>query len=916
MAKAQAEAGSIRPNELGIPAIRNYSPEEYGENPMNWGIVSDHRGIIYIANLNGVLEFDGVSWRAIKTPKESWVLSIAVNSEGTVFAGAFGDFGYLAPDSLGNSQFISLVEHLDPADREFTEVWRIHCTGRGTFFRTRSKLYFWANNEFKILRTESSFSLSSVVNDTLYIEEYGKGIMKTAGDSLIRIPGSERLSPLGLVATVPYDSHHKLFCSNQKGLLLFNGKTISPFTSPVNAFIRENGLSSAVALPGNKFAIGTYRRGACIIDKTGTVLQVLDISSGLRNEDIKQLYCDSQGMLWMALNSGIARVQAHDPATFFTERQGLKGNVVSIARHKGILYAATSQSIYYLDTDLSNRNAAAKKSGMYTPVFKPVNGNKSQGFWLLPVGETLLATTGGGSGIYQIEGTQAHPVNPASTEREGAYVLHRSKIDKNIIYAGLKNGMEVLKLTGQRWVSTGRVDGIHEEIRTIVEGKDGVLWLGTVFQGVLRVRLTTQNSNGWQAEVERFNRAHGLPDGPANISRINGNIVFATRKGHRRFDAAQKRFYPDSTITPELADTTLIAAWVEEDQFGQVFVWPVNEDGKSELWLASPQRDTGYLVDKQRFRAITSFGGFHTTFTDYDSVIWVGSNNGLVRYDPRVSKQFTAGYLTQIRRVATIKGDSLIFGGASFPEQAPPAFPYKNRALRFEYSLPFFEEVSQNRYQYFLDGFDDNWSGWTGETKKDYTNMPPGEYQFKVRAKNVYRQLSAEAAYSFSILPPWYRSIWMMLLYVLFSGAAIYGLVKFRVRKLEQKSQELETLVAERTVKIVEQRNQLKAQSEKLQEMDALKSRFFANISHEFRTPLTLILGLVRKFKENREILPALQDYDIIHRNANRLLQLINQLLVIQYVTSKKYHQVNLFCHLVLEVLFLLIIIMKVILNL
>ncbi|NIR46982.1 MAG: PAS domain S-box protein [Phycisphaerae bacterium] len=823
--------GSVLPNELGTPYIQNYSPEEYGENPMNWGMVQDNRGIIYVANLNGILEFDGVSWRVIKTPKETWVLSVAVDSTGTVFAGSFGDFGYLAPDSVGNLQFVSLLEKVEPGDRDFAEIWRTHCTSEGTYFRTRDKLFLWSNNQLKVLGSKSSLSLSSVVNDTVYVEERDKGLMKTVGDSLVLIPDSERLNPMGFVAMTPYDHYRKLVFTT-KGLFLFDGKTFSSFASPVNAFIRENILSSAVALPGGKFAIGTYRGGACIIDKTGRVLQVLNISSGLRNEDVKNLYCDPQGTLWMALNSGIARVQAHDPATFFSERQGLKGNVVSVTRHRGILYAATSQSVYYLESDLSILNTSPEKSGIHIPAFKSVEGISNQGFWLLSVRQWLLAATA--DGVYQIDGTRARLVNSG---RESSFVLHQSKRDTNVVYVGLKNGMEVLKLENQRWTSTGRVKGIGEEIRTIVEEKDGGLWLGTIFQGVLHVRLTSHDSKGWNADVDRFNRSHGLPDGPANISRINGSVVFATKKGHRRFTEGDQYFDPDSTIAAELADTTLSAAWVEEDRFGQVFVWPVNEEGKSEPWMAIPQRSGGYLIDKKRFRSIMNLGLIHTTYTDNDSIIWIGCSNGLVRYDSRITKHFSIDYPTQIRRVATVSGDSLIFGGISSPKPMPQVLPYRNRALRFEYTVPHFEEVSENRYQYFLGGFDEDWSDWTRETQKDYTNLPAGQYIFRVRAKNIYGNLSREDHFRFEILAPWYQSWWAYAGYFVLFLAVVYVIDRVQrsrlvKRELEKAKLREAEIISQKNLELNEKNKELQFVLQKLQSaQDSLidsESRFRA----------------------------------------------------------------------------------------
>lgn len=809
---AEAQEKVISPvwNETGIPKIENYGPDEYGENPMNWGIVRDNRGVIYAANLNGILEFDGVSWRIIKTPKGGWVLSIAKDSAGTVYAGSFGDFGYLAPDSLGQMQFVSLLEYVEPGDRDFTEVWRIHCTKAGTFFRSGNKLFLWSNHKIKVLRSKSSLPLSSAVNDTLYFEERGAGLMMTAGDSLVLIPDSKRLDPIHFSAMLPYDRSRKLVCTTN-GLLLFDGSVFSPFESPANAFLRENFLSSAAALPGGKFAIGTYRGGACIIDRMGRVLQILNQSSGLRNEDVKNLYCDPQGTLWMSLNSGIAQVRAHDPISFFTERRGLKGNVVSVVRHNGIIYAATSQAIFYLDSGNTNDGSIAVESQIHLPVFKPVKGIANQGFWLLSAGKWLLAATTA-DGVYQIDGDTAQRID---SDRESATVLCRSIRDTNMVYAGLKTGVEVLQLQNQKWVNTGHVKGVHEEPRTIVEDANGTVWLGTIFQGALKVNLTSHDAEGWNAEVERFGRAHGLPDGPINISKINGNVVFATNKGHHRFDKTKKYFYPDSTISVELADTTRSAAWVEEDRFGQIFVWPTNPDGKSELWMAKPGSDGRYSIDRNRFRALTNFGLFHTTYTDRDSVIWIGCSAGLVRYDPRIPQNVTMDYPALIRRVATVRTDSLIFAGFSSARLVRPVLPHISNALRFEYAAPFFQNISDNRYQYLLEGFDADWSNWTRETQKDYTNLPHGTYSFKVRARNTYGRLSPETGFSFEILAPWYLKWWAYAGYFALFVAGIYAAGRvLRARLIKREAEK----AALREAEIFSQKNkELQDKNDQLQ---------------------------------------------------------------------------------------------------
>jgi len=758
-------------NELGIPAIVNYSPDDYQANPMNWGAVRDHRGILYVANLNGILEFDGVSWRLINMPRGAWVLSLDKDSSGTIYAGLFGDFGYLAPDRKGQMQFVSLLSAVPAEARDFNEIWRTHCTKQGTYFRSKDKIFLWSDKKIKVFHAASFFSLSSVIADTLYVEDRATGMMRISADSLALIPESRRLRPLHFVAMLPYDGLRKLLCTS-KGLFLFDGTRFSEFDTPANQFLQQNTLSSAVSLPGGIFVIATYQAGACVFDRQGNIRYILNKSSGLRNEDIKNMYVDTRGALWLCLNSGLTYIGLQEPYTYFTERQGLEGNVVSVIRHQNRIYAATSQSIYYLDN--VNPQEQSNLSPLFSaqPLFKPVSGTPGQGFWLLSSGQWLLAATSG-KGVCRIinDRTVQIDAEPAAA----AFVLHRSERDSTIVYAGLRDGLEILKFKGKRWQPVGRITGIGEEIRTITEDIDGSLWLGTVFQGVLNVRLSPRDRDGWKGRIRRFDQRHGLPDGPVNVKKIDGRVIFATHQGHRRFDHTKAAFYPDSSISYDLADTSRSAAWIEQDRFGKIFVWPLNAMGKPELWTAEQTAGSWYRIEKERYRALTNFGLFHTTFTDADSVTWIGCSSGLIRFDPRIKQDLSEYFPTLLRQVSTVPGDSIIFAGLTNKTAARKILPYQNNALRFSYALPFLEDISGIRYQYILEGFDKNWSGWTAETRKDYTNLQHGNYEFKVRAKNLYGKLSREAVYRFEIQAPWYFRNWAFFAYFLTLLAGVYS---------------------------------------------------------------------------------------------------------------------------------------------
>ena len=295
------------------------------------------------------------------------------------------------------------------------------------------------------------------------------------------------------------------------------------------------------------------------------------------------------------------------------------------------------------------------------------------------------------------------------------------------------------------------------------------------------------------------------------------SIVFATHKGHLRYDNNEAYFYPDSSITSKLADTTLSAAWIEQNQFNQILVWPVNDKGMPEFWMGETSKNGHVTFERDQFRSLMKYGIYHTTYTDPDRVIWIGCSTGLVRYDPDIKYTLDIEYPAQIRRIATIPSDSTIFRGNEPISSANLVLEYDENSIRFEYSVPYFKEKSETKYQYFLDGYDSDWSNWTKEIKKDYTNLADGEYSFKVRAKNIFNRISPLAEYRFRIKAPWYWSWWAYAGYVILTMIGISILtrgMRSHLIKREQKRAEL------REAEIISKKNkELQQKNEQLEDI-------------------------------------------------------------------------------------------------
>jgi PAS domain S-box-containing protein len=755
----------------GTPSAQHYSPDVYGEHSQNWDIIQDDRGILYFANGHGILVFDGISWHLIETPKSTRVRSFSKGEDGMIYVGGSGDFGYLAPDSSGSLKFVSLLNEVPPSDRNFTEVWRTHATGQGIYFQTFNKLFRWNNRQLRIWRSDSEFFLSTVINDTLYLEHRHLGLMKLAGDSLQILPGSRPFVPLRMVTSVALTAEKSILCTGRQGLLLFENGALKPYPTACDNFLQENILSCGLLLQDSTIALGTYRGGLAIIDRNGQWINLLNAETGIGQDDIKNLYIDRSGILWLALNYGISQVNISSPFRFFTRNHGIDGLTSAIIRHKEVLYAAGSQGVFYLQP--ADRNNPR-------PHFIRLPGIESEAFSFFSDGQHLLCGTN--YGLYRIGGKKTALIKGI---RDPVFYLKQSETDSSILYAGLANGLAVFRKYNDQWLFENRVKGVGEEIRSIAEQEGNILWLGTVQQGIIRLEINMTQS-GTPYRIQRIGTELILPYG--QIFRQEGNIFFSTEQGLKTYNPSAEKLISAESWGTELSNPE---RWIS-----QIFQLDRDEflvhsglKNQGEYWKIDKMNTSLLGIDENYFRPLLYFGTIYSCYTEPNGIVWFGCNTGIVQFYQKTRDRSVPAYQPLVRRV-WISPDSLIYGGTPAEAIQAPQINYRYNALRFEYTLPSYLEMRDNQFQYRLDGFEKNWSDWSTETRKDYTNLSEGVYHFRLRARDIFRNMSESEPFTFEVLPPWYRSWWAYTGYLLALILVLVGVDRFqRVRLIRREQQ-------------------------------------------------------------------------------------------------------------------------------
>ena len=259
-------------------------------------------------------------------------------------------------------------------------------------------------------------------------------------------------------------------------------------------------------------------------------------------------------------------------------------------------------------------------------------------------------------------------------------------------------------------------------------------------------------------------------------------------------------------------------------------------------------------------------------------VALVASSNKISMQNGNLSKP-----LISISKVIYQTDSILSFG---IYNQNSPRLPHKQNAIDFQYGITEFNLTNSIFFQTYLEGYDTAWSVWSKEKHRQFFGLSPGQYIFQVRARDGKNQESEIGQYTFTILSPWYRQWWAYGLYLCWGILIVGAIVRWRSAELIQENEKLEAIVRQRTEEVEirnqqleDQKSTLAEQARKLQELDQLKTNLFANISHEFRTPLTLIKAPVEQLEKEPDKTLSIDEVGMIRRNADRLLRLVNQLL-------------------------------------
>ena len=748
-------------NTIGFPDVINYSKQSYGGGLQNWDVKQDKNGIIYVANNEGLLSFDGKNWNLYPLPNKTIVRSVEIGLDNKVYVGGQDELGYFSPSKNGRLAYHSLTQFILPKDKSFGDVWDIISLNKDIFFRSNNKIFKFSNESVATYNATSEWTRLTVCNNHLYAHDLKTGLLMFENDTWALITNQNQLPANDPVTSLLPIRHDSILVTTLKhGLFILSKAGISKLESSNNTLFENERIYAATKVNDDWVAFATNNNGVYITDLKGNVIQSFSKAEGLQNNNVLSIFLDSQGNLWLGLDNGIDLI-AYNSAIkqinpFWQDASGYTATIFN--NH---LYVGTSSGLYNVLLQPTNDLSFSKGN------FTPVSNAKGQTWGLSTINNQLLL--GNHEGAFTIKDNAA----VAITDYPGYWnFLPLSGTYPSIqMIAGNYRGLAIFNYQNGQFTKASSIPGFTESSRFVAKDKYDNIWVSHPYHGLYRIR----NENGGYVTYA-YTDKKGLPCSLNNhVFKLKNEVVFATERGIYIYNQQTDSFEASPFYNKLLGNQSI--RYLKEDIEGNI--WFVHEKSLGVIDF-SGKEPTIIYIPELRDKLLS---GFEFIYPVNKNNILIGGEKGFFHINYEKYKMTMPELRVQVREVRIInKTDSLLFGGYLKDINEPQIQEKSNmpeigndwKTVRFEYSSTLYGYQANLEYAYRLKGFDNNWSQWTKRTEKEYTNLPAGNYTLEIKVRNNLGKESPVSTYSFTMLPPWYQTLWAYLFYLIVFVIANY----------------------------------------------------------------------------------------------------------------------------------------------
>ncbi len=774
---------STAQNTIALPEIINYHKRVYNAGTQNWKIAQDKQGIIYVANDDGLLTFDGNFWKKYPLPNGTGIRSLAIGGDGRIYIGGQGEIGYFEPGRNNRLEYTSLHRLIPDTDLDFTDIWEVVPVRNEVFFRSFKKIFQLRNDKITVYRN-IAWGFLGESHGVLIGKAWEKGLLKFRNGQWEPFKQSHFFNEKTQITSIlPLDGDSSLIFTKNNGSYILHGEEMIPFNSADMRLINDKNPYKAAIIDKDRIAIVTNLAGCFIINRKGELIQRLSHQDGLQSNNILSVLVDSKKNLWLGLDNGI---------DFIAFNSAIKHIYPDYQEHIAGKSAIVFNNHLYLGTSNGLYQAALPQKGdigFIKSKFELIPGPKGQVWNLSEVNGQLLM--GHNDGLFVIDGNTTRVID--SSSGFWTFAPLSNVPPSAVIIAGTYNGINFYHYANGHF--TDPVIHAHFESARFLATDNNIAWASHPYEGLYKIEL----NGGVNPRVSVYQDRNSILSGNNNhIFSAKGRVILTNDKGIFEYNAKKDDFEPSVLLRKLLPNVPI--QYLKEDTQGNIWFVHDKHLGVVDLSGREPQ-----LIYFPELNNKISGNGLEYVYPYNSRNVFVAADEGFYYINYEEYKQSRDPIPIGITSASIInQKDSIIFGGYFSTEEEKqqllndkvPVISYAWNSIHFEYASAFYGKQSSIEYACLLEDYDKNWSPWTKKNEKDYTYLSPGIYTFRVKARTHEGQESAVASYRFIILAPWYRTGWAYTAYGILAILLIYAIYKSQKRKFisQQKKHDEERL--------------------------------------------------------------------------------------------------------------------------
>jgi len=724
-----------------------------------WGVQSDaSTGLVYLATNTGLLEYDGLKFASWDLPGRKTLRSICIDPSGKIFTGGFEEFGYWQRNTDCNLEYHSLSDSIQMGIND--EIWKIYATDSAIYFQSFTSIYIY--NFKTTIRVESPGRLLFMfkVGNIFWGQVLDVGLYLFENKQFNYIEGSE-LFGNKKIHTIIELGQGLLIGTENHGIYRYQNGQFSYWDSPVSEYLKFNTCNAGLKINDSSFVYGTILDGIVITNSKGEIEEKMNFANGLGNNTVLCLSETNNGGLWIGLDEGVNYIDLNSRVSYFSTQSGSLGTIYAMLIDDDKLYLGSNHGLFETKFDKIGMN-------FHFHDLRFIPGSQSQVWALSKIDHQILC--GHNEGTYRLDNMNFQQISSVAggwnIKPLGNYLIEGT-------YTGLVT-FEKNKLG--EWTYRKRIQGFYEPSRHLEIDYLGYIWVSHPQKGIYRLEINdSQDSIKQIISFANQSKSEGVDD----VFKLNNRIVFTSGNGFLTYDYVKDSIIPFNTLNNSLGEFQRATQIVPYEKNLYWFVY----NNKLALFRISIEFETTKVDECIITDAMVPVRDLIILPIGNDGYI-VSNRNGfalikknLAGSPPFVSKLFLKNIYFHG------KNHSIKF----CPQNQEIKVPFYMNNITINIADPSVAGHQQMGYMYRIREVDDRWN-YTKGSEIQYFHLKPGQYHFEIKPTISDQDFISV----FTILPPWYFTIWAYLLYGLIAVLIGLGLLFWFRQKLEKQKKLVE----------------------------------------------------------------------------------------------------------------------------